>query len=430
MVKRVIMVILDGLRRDFLDSAETPNLVTFGKTATTFEGHRSTFPSTTRVVSSTLATGCNPSRHGLQGNSMVLVEDGRLVLHDVGAPDFLQHKRRVTGCSLAAPTLAERLAPHGGAIVFNNVSPGAAYAHDPDGHGWVYHRAGSYGPGRKPVAENDHLNITLSIDGDRQMAERFLDEVVMQRRPALSLIWFGEPDHIQHEVPMGSPEHRAVIREIDACAGRIIATVEELRRAGEDILLIVGSDHGHQTVTDVIDVDAELVAAGLKSGIGSDDIVVAPNGTAALVYVHPAVRDRLAALEAFLTSRPWAGAVLSGAALATAGQSAANGLAFAITMRADGQDNDFGVPGRSLVVKPIAGKPDRSGCGQHGGTGRYEQSPFLMIAGAGFAAGSARKDDSGAVDIAPTVLRHLGLPEIGMDGRALQGGSGEVRDDA
>jgi arylsulfatase A-like enzyme len=416
------MVILDGLRRDFLNAAETPNLIAFGKTATTFEGYRSTFPSTTRVVSSTLATGCHPARHGLQGNSMVLVENGRLVLHDVGAPDFLQHKRRITGCSLAAPTLAERLAPHGGAIIFNNVSPGAAYAHDPDGHGWVYHRAGSYGPGRKPVAENDHLNITLSIDGDRQMAERFLDEVVLQRRPALSLIWFGEPDHIQHEVPMGSPEHRAVIREIDACAGRIIATVEELRRAGEDILLIVGSDHGHQTVIDVIDIDAELVAAGLKAGIGSDDVVVAPNGTAALVYVDPAARDRLAALEAFFTSRPWAGAVLSGAALATVGQNAANGLAFAITMRADDQNNDFGVPGRSSVVKPMAGKPDRSGCGQHGGLGRFAQSPFLMISGDGLKAGVARSTPVSIVDLAPTVLHHLQLPCSEMDGAPLQPG--------
>jgi len=43
------------------------------------------------------------------------------------------------------------VAPHGGMILFSNVSPGAAYAHDPDGHGHVYHRAGSYAPGRKRI---------------------------------------------------------------------------------------------------------------------------------------------------------------------------------------------------------------------------------------------------------------------------------------
>ena len=105
------------------------------------------FPSATRVVSASFATGCTPARHELQGNTLALLEDGRLVYHDAGHPDFLQHKRRVTGRSLAVPTLAERLAPHGGMIMFSNVSPGAAYAHDPDGHGHVYHRAGSFGAG-------------------------------------------------------------------------------------------------------------------------------------------------------------------------------------------------------------------------------------------------------------------------------------------
>jgi hypothetical protein len=48
----------------------------------------------------------------------------------------------------AASSLAERLVTAGGSAVFSNVSPGAAYAHDPDGYGTVRHRAGSFGPGR------------------------------------------------------------------------------------------------------------------------------------------------------------------------------------------------------------------------------------------------------------------------------------------
>ncbi len=109
---------------------------------------------------------------------MALMEDGRLVRHDAGQPDFLQHKRRVTGHSLAVPTLAERVRDHGGAVIFSNVSPGAAYAHDPDGHGYVYHRAGSFGPGRRPVPEESQLRITLDVDGDRVMTERFIREAV------------------------------------------------------------------------------------------------------------------------------------------------------------------------------------------------------------------------------------------------------------
>ena len=80
---------------------------------------------------------------------MALLEDGALVPHDVGRPGFLAHKRAVTGQALAVPTLAERVAAHGGAMMFNNVSPGAAYAHDPDGFGHLYHRAVSCAPGRR-----------------------------------------------------------------------------------------------------------------------------------------------------------------------------------------------------------------------------------------------------------------------------------------
>jgi predicted AlkP superfamily pyrophosphatase or phosphodiesterase len=127
-MQRAVVVILDGLRRDFVDPVRTPRLAEFTSRAERFPAHRTAFPSATRVVTATFATGCHPARHTLQGNSMALLENGHLVPHDVGQPDFLQHKRAVTGCSLAVPTMAERLAPHGGVIVFNNVSPGAAYA--------------------------------------------------------------------------------------------------------------------------------------------------------------------------------------------------------------------------------------------------------------------------------------------------------------
>jgi hypothetical protein len=51
-------------------------------------------------------------------------------LYDVGKPDFLGHKQRLTGHVLRKPTLTERLARDGGEVIFNNVSQGAAYMHD------------------------------------------------------------------------------------------------------------------------------------------------------------------------------------------------------------------------------------------------------------------------------------------------------------
>jgi hypothetical protein len=416
-MRRAIMVVLDGLRRDFVTEATTPRLMSFMRQAEYFPRFRSAFPSATRIVSATFATGCFPARHTLQGNAVALLENGVLTPHDVGRPDFLAHKKTVTGQSLAAPTLAERLAPHGGAIIFNNVSPGAARAHDPDGFGHVYHRAISTGPGLKPV--DDPLQVTLDAQGDRAMTERFISEVIHRRRAALAVLWCGEPDHIQHNVPLGSPEHLTVLREADRHAGLVMDAVARERDRGDEIMLIVASDHGHETVSGVIDVEADLIEAGLKYGSDSTDVVAMANGTSTLIYVHPDAAARRTALEAHLRAAPWAGTVFAAEELGAVGHSHYQCLSFAISMRSDNDLNDFGVPGRSLAAKPRWDKPDRLGCGQHGGLGKWEQSPVLMIDSPRLTASGQRMNDVRIVDLAPTILRHLHVPVGAMDGVAI-----------
>ena len=450
-MRRVVAVILDGLRRDFIDATRTPNLWRFAARATSFAAHRSAFPSATRCVSATFATGCHPARHGLQGNAMALVENGVLVPHDAGLPGFLQHKRAVTGRTLAEPTLAERLAAHGGAVIFNNVSPGAAYAHDPDGFGHLHHRAGSYAPGRIPAGR---LEVTLDTAGDRAMTRRFLAEALRSEvrvagspiarshitepdidkpaitspsgmrppapAPALALLWCAEPDHIQHDQPLGSPEHLAVLAEADRNVGAVIDAVDRLRQGGDDVLLIVGSDHGHETVSGLVDVEAELIAARLKSGPGSTDVVAQSNGTATLIYLaqeHTALRP---ALDAFLRTRDWAGRVIGTDQLAEVGQAPDNGLAFVVSMRASAAPNRYGVPGSALAATPRTGEALPVGAGQHGGLAAFEQSPFLMIDGDGFPPATTSARPTHIVDLAPTVLTHLRLEAIGMDGSPLQ----------
>jgi arylsulfatase A-like enzyme len=301
--------------------------------------------------------------------------------------------------------------------VFNNVSPGAAYAHDPDGHGHVYHRAGSFAPGRVAA---EPLHVTLDAAGDRAMTQRFIADALGVRHPALAVLWLGEPDHIQHNVPLGAPEHFAVLREADRSAGMVVDAVDRRRGAGDDVLLIVGSDHGHETVSGIVDVEAELITAGLKSGPDSDDVVAMSSGTSTLIYLHPDAERRRERLGDFLGSRAWAGKVIDAGRLATVGQASHNGLAFAVSLKADASENAFGVPGRSLAATPRWGKPDRLGCGQHGGLGRFEQSPVLLIDGPGFVADGMRAGPVHVTDLAPTIMRHLGIPASGMDGRALQ----------
>lgn len=419
---RAIVVVLDGLRRDHLSPALTPNLAGFAAGATRFAAHRSMFPSATRVVSASFATGCRPARHGLAGNGVALMEDGRLVACDVGRPDFMDRLRRVRGRTLLVPTLAERLAAEGReAMIFSNVSPGAARAHDPDGHGWVFHRAWSHAPSLQPLTGAEGAaGVTLDAQGDARMTDLFLTRALSGREAALGVLWLGEPDASQHAHPLGSPAVLDAIAAADRCFGRVQEAVTARRAAGEDILLVACSDHGHETVQEVIDIEAEFVAAGLKHDADDCSLLSVANGTAALVYLHPVRAADGDRILNFLLQRPWAGRVLTGAALEEVGQAPADHLFCAVAMAHDGAANAFGISGRAFAAKPGSGKPDRLGCGQHGGLGTAEQSPFLLVQGTGFAPGRDISAPTSPIDIAPTVLRHLAMGFAGCEGRSLQ----------
>src|ERR1051325_12117059 len=273
---RAVIVICDSLRADLIGPDDTPFLLELGERGAWFTRHRSVFPSTTRASAASIATGCLPARHGLLGNTMALDEGEGLVCRNVGHPDFPHRMRRATGRTLQVPTLAERLRRHGEVSVScANVSPGAAYFQDPDGHGYVYHAAGSYGPGRRPVDDPASAALKKGLAGDRAMTERFCAEIVEERAPSLAIMWLSEPDYSGHHSPLGSPAHKAAIAGADRCARRVFDTVRRLDPGGDDILFIAGSDHGMETVSAGIDIEALLVAAGLKEEPGSRDVVVA-----------------------------------------------------------------------------------------------------------------------------------------------------------
>ena len=415
--RRAVVLVLDGLMRRDVAPETMPAITALRRRATWFDAHRGVFPSVTRVSAASLATGCRPAGHGLAGNAVALVENGGLAVHDVGPPEFVATKRRLTGRVLDRPTLAERLAALGAAVAIGNASPGAAYMLDPDGHGHVWHRAGSYGPGRAPLVGPAGLAISNDGAGDTLATERFIAEYT-RLRPALGILWLCEPDKTQHATGLAGEAHRAALAAADRRVARVAAAVEALRALGEEILFVLASDHGHETVAEIVDVDAELIAAGLKAAEGSDDVVVAPNGTAALVYVAPEAEPRRAAIGRFLATRTWAARVIDEREFDAVGLPFGGGLAFAVSLsEAPGIDGASSV---SRAAKPLDGKPDRLGTGQHGGFGSGEQSPVLLCDGPGFALAGHVDRPTSLVDIAPTVLAHFGLPHDGTEGCPLQ----------
>ena len=416
---RVVIVICDSLRADLIDPAGTPFLAELKQRAAWFGAHRSVFPSTTRASAASIATGCLPARHGLLGNTMALDEGDGLVCRSAGAPDFRDRMRRATGRTLHVPTLAERLRWHGETSVScANVSPGAAYFQDPDGHGWVHHAAGSFGPGRVPVDDPASAGLTKGIAGDRVMAERFCSDVLEQRAPSLAILWLSEPDNTGHHSPLGSPDHRAAIAGADALVNQVYETVRRLDPAGDDILFVTGSDHGMETVAEAIDLTELLIAAGLKESRDSREVVVAPNGTAATLYFADPEGDLVARVAHFLSSENWVGELFVGERLAAAGLPVNTPMQIAVSLAGEDRINPHGIAGYAPIVQDPSDSESKIGFGQHGGLSPNEQRPFLIAEGGGFQPGM-RQQPSSLVDLAPTALRHLHMDHDDMDGRAL-----------
>jgi len=417
--QRAVIVICDSLRRDLISPDDAPFLTELSERAAFFAAHRSVFPSTTRASAATIATGCLPARHGLLGNTMALDEGDGLVCRTAGAPDFRDRMRRATGRTLRVPTLAERLRWHGEtSISAANVSPGAAYFQDPDGHGWVYHAAGSYGPGCRPVDDPASAGLTKGIAGDRAMTERFCADILEQRAPSLAILWLSEPDYTGHHSPLGSPEHRKAIAGADSLVKQVFETVRRLDPSGQDILFVTGSDHGMETVAQGIDLNGLLIAAGLKQGPDSRDLVVAPNGTAATLYFAEPDGDLVLRVSRFLAGENWVGELFVGHRLAAAGLPTDTPMRIAVSVAGEDKPNPHGVSGYAPIVLDPSDSESKIGFGQHGGLGPNEQRPFLIVEGGGFASGR-RNEPSSLIDIAPTVLRHLHMDHDDVDGRAL-----------
>ncbi len=410
--RRAVFVCCDGLGRDWVRPDTTPVLDALRRDGLWCADHRGVFPSVTRVSAASIATGCQPARHGLHGNRMGLVEDGRIVVRDVGAPDFRDHMRRVTGRTLHVPALAERVAADGGFIAFSNVSPGAAYFLDPDNFGHVHHRSGSWAPGGRAI---EAMAVTHDAAGDWAMTRRFCAEVLADRKPAVAFLWLCDPDHTTHGVPLGSPAHVEALAGVERCVAEVRRAVERLRGEGEEILLLVGSDHGHETIGDSISIESWLSAHGLASAVAAGDVAVAGQGTSALLYATDRGRAGLLGVLAEMRREAWADDVVTGDDLAAKGFAAVGGVVAAVNMARDAAANPYGVPGRRWVASE--GKPVPIGSGQHGGWGPDETRPFLTV-NDGRSSGALEQATSLA-DIAPTISRFLGLPLTGFDGAPL-----------
>jgi arylsulfatase A-like enzyme len=424
---RVLIAAFDGLQPSQVGPDLTPTIHRLAGDGVTFARHHAVFPTVTRVNAATMVTGRHPGGHGLLGNTLVVPEWDPHRAIPALAPE-LGAIAAAGGQVLLAPTLGEVLRPHGlafGTVVGGTsgnayvqhphaVRAGGAVLHPeftlpPEHHAPMLARFGPWPPKRAPAVGLVH-----------QTADVFLGYLLPELDPDVALVWFPEPDTSQHAAGVGSPPAAEALTAADAALGRILA---ELGRRGVDPDVLVVSDHGYSTIARRIHVEEIVRRAGFPAGHVPGGVTVAANGGAALLYVRDSDRGVLERLTRWLAAQPWTGALVAGREegaalgllpgdrLGVAGPRAPD---IVLSFRWDSSSTANGYAGH---VDSAEGAP---GLGTHGSGSPHELRCALIAAGPSFHRGRVSELPSGNIDIAPTVLRLVGVTaDAPLDGRPL-----------
>ena len=419
----ILIVAFDGLQPAQVRPDLMPNLAQFASEGVFFENHHPVFPSVTRINAASMVTGVYSGKHGLAANTMVARDHDPASAFSALEPTLAEIARK-TGRVLFAPTLADILSEHGMEYTAIGVgTSGNAYVHNPradESGGATIHPDFSL-----PYSLSDRLYSRFGAWPDEAMpntprldhAVKILTEHILpEHQPAVALIWSSEPDKAQHAHGVGSEMSDRAIREADARFGVILEWLETTGRTSDTDVLVI-SDHGYSTIQETVDVEWYTRDAGFST----QDVIVAPNGGSVLFYCQS--QDVTQKLAAWLTERPWCGALLASEAageiegalpMSLAGAEGPRAPELAMSFGWDSRPNDAGYNGFAYSG---GGQP---GQGQHGSMSRHEMNNTLIARGPGFKSGARLQSPTGNVDLAPTVLRLLGLavPDH-MEGRVL-----------
>ena len=428
--RSAVIVGFDGLQPSQVTAERMPNLSAFAAEGVSLERHHSVFPTVTRTNVASMATGRYPGAHGLVGNYLVAREfdPHRAVL---AAKAELGEVALATGRVLHAPHIAQVLAAGGREYMAVGIgSDGNSFLQNP-------HTESSGGATIHPefcLPDNLHPEILdrfgpwpLKALPDEERMDRALrimtEYVLSEREPAVSMLWICEPDSTQHAAGVDSPKAVRALELADRMFGRLMDWLRETSRYTETDVIVI-SDHGYSTSSDLVPVESLLRDAGFPAGGEPGGVLIAPNGGSVLFYTtdrDPATADRLAG---WLMGQPWCGSVVaSEAAGDIAGTIPASFVGLegdrapdlAISFAWDSRTNKNGAAGHVYST----GK--ERGLGDHGSMSRQELRCVLFARGPSFKSGVAIDTPSGNVDLAPTVLHNLGVRGAeGMDGRVLQ----------
>jgi predicted AlkP superfamily pyrophosphatase or phosphodiesterase len=107
-----LVIVLDGLRPDYIHPETTPNLCDLRNRGVTSKNHHAVYPSKTRVNAASVATGCFPRSHGLVHNQFVQKELRNTPIDTSAAEDLNLVEKNTAPGILTTRSLGEILAAH------------------------------------------------------------------------------------------------------------------------------------------------------------------------------------------------------------------------------------------------------------------------------------------------------------------------------
>jgi predicted AlkP superfamily pyrophosphatase or phosphodiesterase len=423
--RRQLLIVVDGLRPDYVTEALMPNLTAMGRRGVVFTRHHSVYPTVTRVNAASISTGAYPERHGLLGNSVFFPRVNSAAFLDTADRAALQRVAAAEGRLLTAPTLAESLQAAGRRLlVVSSGSAGSALLLNHTGAGGAILHAQF----TEPPALAADLAARAPPPGESAPAgardafpvDVFLKVGLPRVDPAVTIMWLGALDATAHDRGIGDPETVATLGRVD----REIRRVEDgLCAAGllDRYTIWVTSDHGFSTYTGGIDLAGLLAPFARTLPDGTPHLVT----SAGAIYLRGATGDReIAAVVAALQRQPGIGAIFTRAAQPGALDGAVPGtLSFdAVRWTHDRAAQILVSPDWSNDANRhgVRGTSRSNGTAGHGSTSPWDVHNTLIAAGPDVAAGATIDVPSANTDLAPTFLQLLGLtPPPSMQGRVL-----------
>ena len=434
---RVLVVVFDGMRPDFVTAETTPNLWRLAQRGVFFAHHHPVYLSSTEVNGTAIATGAYPAHSFIIANKDFRPRIDPQKPVDTQDPAAAGKGDAISGGHyLGTATVAEILRARGTTTAIAG-SKQVALLHDRNAP------AAAGAPLRLiyegTTGGNDAATAALGpwpengANDDKRLRDvwttRALLEVLWRDRvPDYSLLWLAEPDSTQHITGPGTPAALAAIKGSDENLGRVLADLERRGLADTTDVMVV-SDHAFSTIARKVDVAVELSTAGFAAqraspgGLQSGAVLAVGNGGSTLLFVggHDAVV--IGKLTAFLQQQDWVGVIFSRTPaegvfpLAEAHIDSPEAPDLVVSLRWMPGKSANGTPG--LHTSDMA--PNVNKLGNHASLSPYDMHNTLVAAGPDFRQGVTNTLPSANTDVAPTVLWLLGLKDEArkMDGRVL-----------